>query len=151
MNRIWIVLVGSGVLVGALTGATQEKLGKDTATIKVAAEPYEGFKVDQALLRKQFIRKARDTSKDTAASSGEACEAAKRIFSRVSFLFRTREEVLDLLGDPATISDYGRPAGNDPSSPLEYLFDTGYDGVRFTLSFSKLSPTVDQVRVEYLD
>ena len=52
MVRTSIILVGSALLFGAFAGAAQEKLGKDRATINGAAEPYEGFRFDQALLRK---------------------------------------------------------------------------------------------------
>ncbi len=111
-----------------------------------AAEPYEGFKADQALLRKQFVHPDRDGMKGAKASSGEACDAAMRIFSRVSFLFRTRAEVLELLGDPATISDYNRPADKDPMKPLSYTFDSGFGGLRYVLEFEQ--GKVFAVRVE---
>jgi hypothetical protein len=150
MIRFPIIFVGSAFLVGALA-APQQKSVRDDAARREAAEPYEGFKADQALLRKHQIYKGNDGRKELKASSVEAIDAAQRIFARVSFLFRSREEVLDLLGDPATISDYGRAAGNDPSSPMEYVFDTGFGGLRFTVSFGKLPLKVDQVRVDYLD
>ena len=146
MTRVSIILVGSALLAGALAAAAQEKPAR-----RGADEPYEGFKVDQALLRKHVIHRANDGKKETTASSNEAIDAAQRIFSRVSFLFRSREEVLDLLGDPATTSNYGQPTGKEPSTPLVYVFDTGYGGVMFTVSFDKLSSKVDQVRVDYLD
>src|SRR5262245_4822966 len=143
MIRISTILVESALLVGALAGAAQDKPGKDKA------DPYDAFKSDQALLRKHLIHKAKDGGKDTRASSAEACHAAQRIFSRVSFLFRSRAEVLDLLGDPATISDYGEPAGKDPTSPLVYVFDTGFGGLSYTISFdAQVPPKVDQVRVD---
>ena len=151
MTRVSIILVGSVFLAGALAAAAQEKPSRDGTARKEADEPYEGFKADQALLRKRLIHKANDGIKDTTASSIEAIDAARRIFSRVSFLFRSREEVLNLLGDPATTSDYGRPTDKDPSIPLVYVFDTGYGGLMFTISFDKLSSKVDQVRVDYLN
>ena len=148
MIRISIILVGSALLVGALAGAAQDKPGADGAARRETAEPYEGFKSDQALLRKHLIHKAKDGSKDIKASSTEAIQAAQRIFSRVSFLFRSRQEVLELLGDPATISDYGKPAGKGSSSPLVYVFDMGLGGLEFTISFDKqVPPKVDQVRI----
>jgi hypothetical protein len=122
----------------------------DKPAKKEAAEPYEGFKKDQALLRKHLIHKAKDGGKDTKASSSEACLAAQRIFSRVAFLFRTRDEVLRLLGDPATISDYGEPAGKDPASPLVYVFDAGEGGLQYTLEFDKQG-TVVRVQVDSRD
>lgn len=120
-----------------LTGATDQP-GKDKIRKKAAAEPYDGFKTDQALLRKHLIHKGKNGGKDTKASSAEACEAAERIFSRIPFLYRTRDEVLALLGDPATISDYNRPAGKDPTCPLVYVFDSGFGGYRYTIRFGGL-------------
>jgi len=115
-------------------------------------ELYDGFMDDKALLRKQFIHKARDGGKDTKASSGEACQAAHRIFSRVSLLNRTRDEVLMLLGDPATISDYNKPAGRNPTSPLVYVFDTGLGGVKYTIHFLQMDRArVTEVQVDSLD
>ena len=143
MIRISIVLLGSVLLAGTLAGAAVDKPGKDKAAEKGASEPYEGFKADQALLHKLLIHKSKDGGKDTKASSGEACQAAQRIFSRVPFLFRTRDEVLELLGDLATISDYNRPAGKDAAGPLVYVFDTGYGGLKYTITFGQL----DRVRV----
>jgi hypothetical protein len=124
--------------------------GDEKAAKKEAAEPYEGFKTDQALLRKHLIHKAKDGGKDTKASSAEACLAAQRVFSRVSFLFRTRAEVLLLLGDPATISDYNEPAGKDPADPLVYVFDSGLGGLQYTLAFDKQG-TVIRVQVDSRD
>jgi hypothetical protein len=150
--RISIILVGAAFLVGEIAGSAQDKTGGNIAARKEMAEPYEGFKSDQALLRKHIIHKGRDGGKDTTASSAKAIDAAQRIFSRVSFLFRSREEVLNLLGDPATVSDYGQPAGTDPSSPLVYVFDTGLWGLKFTISFNKHGPPrVEQVHVDFLN
>jgi hypothetical protein len=154
------VVIGQHVTVEGI--CTQPKCDevylKDCKLIKVdekpakkeAAEPYEGFKTDQALLRKHLIHKAKDGGKDTRASSPEACLAAKRIFSRVSFLFRTRNEVLRLLGDPATISDYSEPAGKEPASPLVYVFDSGLGGLQYTIAFDKQG-TVIRVQVDSRD
>jgi hypothetical protein len=112
-----------------------------------APEPYPGFKADRALLRKQVAHKAKDGGPDTRASSAEACQAAQRVFARVSFLFRTRDEVLLLLGDPATVSDYNAPAGKDPAGPLVYVFDSGLGGLQYTLAFDKHG-TVVRVQVD---
>ena len=151
MPRVSIMLVGSAFLAAALAVARQEKPAVNDIAKKGLAEPYEGFRADQTLLRKHVIlnQKSSDGRKNLTASSGEAIAAAERIFSRVSFLFRSREDVLDLLGDPATISDYNRPAGKDPSSPLVYVFDHGRGGVTFTISFG--GSKVNQVGVEYLE
>lgn len=122
------------------------------AHAKSATESYPGFKADQALLRKHLLHKDRDSGKEIKASSAEACDAAKRVFSRVSFLFRTRDEVLSLLGDPATISDYNKPAAEDARSPLVYVFDTGFGGLKYTIHFGQLDRLrATQVTVEGQD
>jgi hypothetical protein len=137
MLRLSVLLAGFALLPDAQNGAAQDKPGKEKVGKPAAREPYEGFKADQASLRKHMIYKARDGGKDTKASSADACFAAQRIFSRVSFLFRSREEVLSLLGDPATINDYNEPAGKDKASPLVYIFDSGFGGLQYTLGFDK--------------
>jgi hypothetical protein len=124
----------------ALFATEDEPAAKE---VKRPAYLYPEFEADQKLLRQLLIHKAKDGGKDTKASSGEACAAAERIFSRVAFLFRTRAEVLELLGDPATISDYNDPASAEPMSPLVYVFDSGFGGWKYTLTFGRL----DQVRV----
>ena len=150
MSRSVVMLLGSALLVGSAPGAAAgDKAPAGPKDGKGAAEPYEGFRADQAALRKQVVLKTRD-SRETKASSAEACAAARRIFGQVSFLFRSRAEVLDLLGDPATISDYGRPAGKDPADPLVYRFDTGLGGWQFTIGFDRRGRAIE-VRVEVLD
>ena len=72
-----------------------------------AADPYEGYSSDRELLRSTTeIPAGGDSDQKIKASSAQAMQAAHRLFSRVSFLFRSRDEVLEVLGDPATISDY---------------------------------------------
>jgi hypothetical protein len=154
MMRPLVLLLASTLLVGLLSAVApgEQPARAPRGEKKETTEPYDGFKTDQALLRKHLIHKARAGGKDTRASSPEACHAAQRIFSRVSFLFRTREEVLDLLGDPATISDYNEPAGKDPSSPLVYVFDTGLGGLKYTIHFGQLDRVrVTRVQVESQD
>lgn len=92
--------------------------------------PYKKFEADRVLIRKTVRLKP-----SLNASSPEAIAASVRIFERVAFLFKTREEVLKLLGDPATISSYGKRAGSDPDSPLVYVFDSGYGGFQYTIGF----------------
>lgn len=99
------------------------------------------FDRDRVLIRKTVLLKP-----SLNASSPEAVAASIRIFERVPFLFKTREEVLKLLGDPATISDYGQRAGADPDSPMIYRFDTGYGGIQYTIGFS--GGKVDRVQAE---
>ena len=153
MNRLTILALGSVFLFGTLSGvAGDDKPAPYANPAKGASDLYKEFKADQALLRKHLVHKARDGGKDTKASSGEACQAAQRIFSRVSFLFRTRAEVLELLGDPATISDYNKPAEKDPTSPLVYVFDTGFGGLKYTIRFGQLDRVrVTQVQVDSQD
>jgi hypothetical protein len=143
--------ITSGLLVGlAGDASTGEKRQKDITVAKGVLELYRGYKADQALLRKHEIIK--NDGKEIRVSSGEACEASVRIFSHISFLFRTRAEVLELLGDPAIVSDYNKPVSKDPSSPLVYIFDTGYGGWKYTISFDKQStPQVNLVQVDGID
>jgi hypothetical protein len=149
MTRISIILLGPALLVGAFVGCAEEKTGEDRVPVKKeAAEPYEGFRTDQALLRKYVIHKGKNGGKDTRASSAEACEAAQRIFSRIAFLYRTRDEVLALLGDPASISDYNNPAGQDRTSSLAYVFDGGEGGYVYTIRFGELLGDVRVTAVE---
>jgi RNA polymerase sigma factor (sigma-70 family) len=144
---VWRVADGAPEQEGKADPENAQGTGKKGAPKQ--AEPYVGFKADQALLRKHVVYKGEFGNPDTKASSGEACKAAQRIFSRVAFLFRTREEVLEILGDPATISDYNEPVSKDPLSPLVYVFDTGYGGLRYTIRFSGRDPVrVTQVQVE---
>lgn len=48
---------------------------------------------------------------------------------------------------------FGAPAeaGQDKPATEVYVFDTGYGGWTFTISFSKLGGKVDQVRVDGLN
>jgi hypothetical protein len=140
------LFVASALFVSAIPGAAGVEPVRTRPAKKLKAEPYEGFRADQALLRKHLIHRMKD-GKEVKASSAEACLAAQRIFSRVSFLFRSRAEVLEMLGDPATVSDYGESAGNDPDSPLVYIFDSGLGGLQYTLGFDKLG-TVTRVQVD---
>ena len=98
-----------------------------------AAAPrfYEGFEEDRQALRKTAYLSGADIS----ASSGEAIQAAQRIFENVNFIGMTKDEVLEILGDPGTISDYGEPARPELDDPLIYHFDSGYHGLKYTLEF----------------
>lgn len=136
MSWSFCLLASLLVAVGPAVSAA-EPAPPPAAPKKEAAEPYPGFAADQVLLRKHFVHPARDGAKPVKASSGEACQAAMRVFSKMSFLFRTREEVLKLLGDPATINDYNQPAAQDPQAPLVYRFDSGFGGLKYTLGFEQ--------------
>jgi len=70
----------------------------------------------------------------------------------VSFLFRTRAEVLEILGDPATINDYNQPAEKQPAGSLVYKVDSGFGGLKYTLRFGPLDKErVTAVEVEGQD
>ena len=101
-----------------------------------AADPYEGYSSDRELLRSTTeIPAGSDSDQNIKSSSAQATQAAHRLFSRVSFLFMSRDEVLEILGDPATISDYGIKAKAEKDSDLVYRFDSGFGGWQFTIKF----------------
>lgn len=100
----------------------------------VAGEPYPEFKQDVAVLRDTAPASTQDPT--IRGSSGKASAAAHRIFTQVDFVGKTKAEVLDLLGDPKTISSYGVAAEPGQNSPLVYRFDSGYGGGQYTLHFT---------------
>lgn len=95
------------------------------------APPYPGYPQDRVLLRNTY----RIPAPVTNASSGEACQAAARLFSKVTFVGLSRERVLAILGDPKTLSDYGVAQSPEPDSPLKYRFDTGFGGCEYVIEF----------------
>lgn len=95
------------------------------------APPYAGYPQDRALLRDTY----RYPELALNASSGEACQAAARLFSKVTFVGLSRERVLAILGDPKTLSDYGIAQTPGPDSPLKYRFDTGFGGCEYVIEF----------------
>ena len=97
------------------------------------AELYPGFAADQAMLRKQV--NLHTNGPPHFASSGEAKAAARRIFQRVPFLHKSRAEVLEILGDPKTISDFGEAASKEKDAPLRYIFADGEAGFSYGLKF----------------
>ncbi len=99
-------------------------------------EPYEGYSEDKSLLRATTtIPSGSNSEKTIKASSSEAIQAASRLFSNVSMLFKTRDQVLAILGDPALISDYGVKAKSETDSDLVYKFDSGFGGYQFVIKF----------------
>ena len=72
----------------------------------------------------------------TRFSSPRAVLAANRVFSKLNFVGMTKAEVLNLLGDPATISDYGVEADSRADAPLIYKFDTGEKDDQYTVHFA---------------
>lgn len=122
--------------------------GGDGAATKPAFHLYDGFAADVALMRKTEALDPKG-GKPVRASSAEAVAAARRIFERVSFLFRTRAEILALLGDPASVSGYNEPAGT--TGPLKYRFDTGYNGFEVTIGFGRGEDVARRVSVEAIE
>ena len=92
------------------------------------------WSADAKLLRQTYnLNGHRPGEPPLMASDGAAMSAAHRIFSNVRFEGKTREEVLEILGDPSTISDYGRREEHFPADKLVYVFDDGWGGVTYTL------------------
>ncbi len=73
------------------------------------------------------------------ASSGRAIEAAHRVFTAVQFVGLTRQELIQLLGDPQKSSDsiYNFPFYPTSKDKLVYRFDTGSGGWQFDFSFDR--------------
>jgi hypothetical protein len=104
--------------------------------VSSADEMYDGYSKDYNFLRATTaIPSGTHPEAKIQASSEEAIQAAHRIFSRISFMFRSRADVIKILGDPATISSYGVPSKPDKESDLVYLFDSGFGGAKYTLKF----------------
>ena len=123
------------ILAICLLGASLAALADDHPSTRPASRFYEGFAADVTRLRDtQDLKSPRGTIR---GSSQQAQEAARRIFSNVAFLHRSRAESLQLLGDPKTISDYGRAAGDAKDAPLVYIFDSGFGGSAYTLRFAQ--------------
>lgn len=91
--------------------------------------PYDEYEADLALLRDNF--EIDSGGGKIKASSALAINAARRIFSNVSFLFKTRDEILLILGDPSTISDYGVQLAPEMDTTIIYRFDTGFGGSEY--------------------
>ena len=70
-----------------------------------------------------YLVKTRGGAEESVkASSTEACHAATRAFGSVSFLFKQREDILKMLGDPEPINDYNKKAKSGLNEPLVYVF-----------------------------
>ena len=70
-----------------------------------------GLVRDLLLLRKTTVL---PTKPPVQGSSAEAIEAAERVFTRLKFVDMSKEHVLWILGDPRTVSDYGREMDQRP-------------------------------------
>ena len=97
-------------------------------------EPYAGFKQDVSVVRDTAPASTGDPS--LRGSSAKASAAARRIFAQVDFAGKSKAEVLNLLGDPKTLSSYGVAAEPGQDTPLVYRFDSGYGGWQYTLHFT---------------
>ena len=108
-------------------------LGLAFAQLALAADvpTYEGYERDRVLIRSTYRLPAPVIN----ASSGEAHLAAQRIFKNIRFVGVSREQVLAMLGDPKTISDYGIAADANADSPLIYRFDSGFGGMDYIVRF----------------
>jgi len=107
-----------------------------TALLPTTADPIAadvGFQNDLRTMRETVRGPG---SKPIHASTGQAIAAAKRVFDRFPGIGMTRSDVLDVLGDPRTISDYGVAARDEPDAPLVYKFDTGFSGMQYTIHFA---------------
>lgn len=94
------------------------------------------FQADLAMLRQTTpLPEHRAPGVPSHASSGQAISAASRVFAQFPGVGMTRSHVLQVLGDPKTISGYGVAAKDGPDAPLVYSFDTGFGGVQFTIHF----------------
>ncbi len=99
-----------------------------------AESPYPQLAQDAAALRDTMPLPSPQNR--TLASSTDACMAARRIFTKYEFVGKSRAHVLDLLGDPQSISSYGVSAQPQPDAPLVYRFDSGFGGWEYTLNFT---------------
>ena len=69
--------------------------------------------------------------------TARAMDAAYRVFTTVKFKGMTRDEVLQLLGDPRK-SGVGTYATQfNTKDKLVYRFDTGFGGLQFDLAFDR--------------
>ena len=72
------------------------------------------------------------------ASTDRAINAASRVFNSVGLVGKTRDEVVELLGNPKTSNDsiYNFPFWPVPQGSLVYRFDCGAYGWQFTVVLS---------------
>lgn len=71
------------------------------------------------------------------SSTDRAINAASRVFNTVKLLGKTRDEVVNLLGDPKLLNDsiYNFPFWPAPKGSLVYRFDNGGCGWQFNVAF----------------
>ena len=117
--------------VSVLILSSCERTQPSSSTHTDTSAYYVGFEKDRESIRATMNL----TSPPLKASSAEAGSAARRLFTKVPFVGMRREQVLSILGDPKTISDYGIAAAETPDSSLAYRFDSGYGGWGYILHF----------------
>jgi len=77
--------------------------------------------------------------REVHSSTREAIWAASRVFNTVSLVGRTREEIIELLGNPKTSNNsvYNFPFFPVAEGTLVYRFDTGAYGWQFNVEFNE--------------
>ncbi len=125
-----IVIMGS-----AIAFARAQTVSQSSSQGEADRFVYADFDKDVVLLRDTVQAVTEDGP--MRASSQDAMLAAVRVFGRVSFLHRSRAEVLAMLGDPGTLNDFAIPAEEGEDSSLMYLFEAGWGGPMYTLTFDK--------------
>ena len=156
VNRLLLVLflTASGLLGGCRpkedSSATPSKKNAQAAKEGSALPPldrrfYKGCEKDILALRKTV----KIPNPPVRGASPESGQAAARIFERIDFVGMTKEEVLSLLGDPATVNDYGIVAEPGDNSPLKYRMVSGLGGMQYTLEFK--NKKVQKLRREGID
>lgn len=76
---------------------------------------------------------------ETFASTDSAIAAADRVFNTAILVGKTREDIIDLLGDPRTSnnSQYNFSFWPAPKTALVYRFDCGSYGWQFNIIFDR--------------
>ena len=113
--------------------------GRDDAPAAAGPDPeltrdfYDGREADVESLR---VTKSVDWGDGPVnISTSQALDAAHRVFTMIDFKGMSRNDVWQLLGDPATIGDMGVPMESGPDAPMVYHFGTGLGGVFYILEF----------------
>jgi hypothetical protein len=120
------------------------------ADAKVASMPVPDFMTDVDYLKppkggydpeedRKLLREteaARRGGRRVRVSSRTAVGAARRFFSSVDLRGKAKPEILKLLGDPATLNDFGVKPGAPADSPLIYRFEAAEGGLQYTLVFT---------------
>lgn len=110
----------------------------------VFADPvYEKYEEDRKLVKSAVEKLSKGKSR---ISPFQAVDAAYRLFSKVTFINRTRKEVTEILGDP-TIRKVRAIAPVEPD--LVFHLDSGYGGSVYTLKFRR--GKVSSIEIRGLD